>query len=111
MEEKFEFERDDLRRRLVVLEKKLAERTQDLSLAESTLANRDIEFESLQNSLGELNELREMKEVMKQFVPWMNTNCFFTDKNICKLVCLLELIETFLYLELVVHVQIWQLPR
>ncbi|KAG0610249.1 hypothetical protein M758_7G050400 [Ceratodon purpureus] len=62
MEEKFEFERDDLRRRLVVLEKKLAERTQDLSLAESTLANRDIEFESLQNSLGELNELREMKE-------------------------------------------------
>ncbi len=69
MEEKFEFERDDLRGRLVVLEKKLAERTQDLSLAESTLANRDIEFESLQSSLVELNELREMKEVGNHFVP------------------------------------------
>lgn len=63
MEEKFEFERDDLRGRLVVLEKKLAERTQDLSLAETTLANRDSEFESLQGSLMDLNELREMKEV------------------------------------------------
>jgi hypothetical protein len=70
MEEKFEFERDDLRGRLVVLEKKLAERTQDLSLAESTLASRDIEFESLQSSLVELNELREMKDVRKHFVPW-----------------------------------------
>jgi len=63
MEEKFEFERDDLRGRLVVLEKKLAERTQDLSLAETTLATRDNEFESLQGNLMELNELREMKEV------------------------------------------------
>lgn len=62
MEEKFEFERDDLRGRLVVLEKKLAERTQDLSLAETTLATRDNEFESLQGNLMELNELREMKE-------------------------------------------------
>jgi hypothetical protein len=63
MEEKFEFERDDLRGRLVVLEKKLAERTQDLSLAETTLATRDSEYESLQGNLMELNELREMKEV------------------------------------------------
>ncbi|XP_024384676.1 kinesin-like protein KIN-14I isoform X2 [Physcomitrium patens] len=62
MEEKFEFERDDLRGRLVTLEKKLAERTQDLSLAESTLATREGEFESLQSNLMELNELREMKE-------------------------------------------------
>ncbi|KAG0559984.1 hypothetical protein KC19_10G144700 [Ceratodon purpureus] len=62
MEEKFEYERDDLRGRLVDLEKKLAERTQDLSLAETTLANREGEFESLQSSLLELNELREMKE-------------------------------------------------
>jgi hypothetical protein len=63
MEEKFEFERDDLRGRLVDLEKKLAGRTQDLSLAETTLATRESEFESLQSSLLELNELREMKEV------------------------------------------------
>ncbi|XP_024397614.1 kinesin-like protein KIN-14I isoform X2 [Physcomitrium patens] len=62
MEEKFEFERDDLRGRLVVLEKKLAERTQDLSLAESTLATREGELESMQSSLMELNELRDMKE-------------------------------------------------
>lgn len=60
------FERDDLRGRLVDLEKKLAERTQDLSLAESTLANRDNEFESLQSNLMELNELRDMKEVWKR---------------------------------------------
>lgn len=63
MEEKHEFERIDLRERLVVLEKKLAERTQDLSLAETTLATRDSEFESLQGNLMELTELREMKEV------------------------------------------------
>lgn len=68
MEEKFEFERDDLRGRLVTLEKKLAERTQDLSLAESTLATREGEFESLQSNLMELNELREMKEVGKHYV-------------------------------------------
>lgn len=66
MEEKFEFERDDLRGRLVVLEKKLAERTQDLSLAESTLATREGELESMQSSLMELNELRDMKEVEKK---------------------------------------------
>ena len=44
-------------------EKKLAERTQELSLAESTLAARSIEFETLQANLKELDELREMKEV------------------------------------------------
>lgn len=44
-------------------EKKLAERTQELSLAESTLAARSIEFETLQTNLKELDELREMKEV------------------------------------------------
>ena len=77
MEEKFEFERDDLRGRVIVLEKKLAERTQDLSLAESTLANRDIAFESLQSSLVELNELREMKEVGEHFVPWMHTKWLY----------------------------------
>lgn len=65
MEEKFEFERDDLRGRLVVLEKKLAERTQDMSLAESMLASRENELESMQSNLMELNELREMKEVEK----------------------------------------------
>lgn len=70
MEEKFEFERDDLRGRLVVLEKKLAERTQDLSLAETTLATRDSEFESLQGSLMELSELREMKEVGIHYGYW-----------------------------------------
>lgn len=62
LEQKFEQERDNLRGRLADLEKKLRERTQELSLAGSAIAQRNSELETLQGSVKELEELREMKE-------------------------------------------------
>ncbi|MCO5547391.1 hypothetical protein L7F22_000840 [Adiantum nelumboides] len=62
LEQKFEQERDTLRARLTDLEKKLTDRTQELSLAGSALAHRNSELEALQGSMKELEELREMKE-------------------------------------------------
>uniref|UniRef100_A0A5B7AQB9 Kinesin-like calmodulin-binding protein n=1 Tax=Davidia involucrata TaxID=16924 RepID=A0A5B7AQB9_DAVIN len=58
----FEQERKALRLRVTELEKKLEEVTQDLGVAESTLAIKDLELSTLQNNLKELEELREMKE-------------------------------------------------
>lgn len=46
------------------LEKKLQDRTQELSATETTLAARSTEFDSLQTNIKELEELREMKEVL-----------------------------------------------
>jgi len=63
LEQKFEHERDELRARAADSEKKLQERTQELSLAEQALAARRSEFETLQANMKELEELREMKEV------------------------------------------------
>eukprot|EP00250_Pteridium_aquilinum_P014169 c21823_g2_i1 orf=1-2673(-) len=62
LEQKFEQERDILRGRVTDLEKKLTDRTQELSLAGSALAHRNSELEALQGSMKELEELREMKE-------------------------------------------------
>ncbi|CAK9208920.1 unnamed protein product [Sphagnum jensenii] len=62
LEQKFEHERDELRARAADSEKKLQERTQELSLAEQALAARRSEFETLQANMKELEELREMKE-------------------------------------------------
>ncbi|CAM6126245.1 unnamed protein product [Calypogeia fissa] len=62
LEEGFKQERDELRVRVADLEKKLQERTQELSATESTLASRGAEFESLHSNIKELEELREMKE-------------------------------------------------
>ncbi|KAH9302893.1 hypothetical protein KI387_014476, partial [Taxus chinensis] len=62
LERKFERERDTLRARVAELEKTLTERTQGLSVAESTLAVRSSELDALQGNLKELEDLREMKE-------------------------------------------------
>nr|AMS24255.1 kinesin 14-VIa protein [Marsilea vestita] len=62
LEQKFELERDNLRNRVADLEKKLTDRTQELTMAGSALAHRTSELEALQGSLKELEELREMKE-------------------------------------------------
>ncbi|XP_057851588.2 kinesin-like protein KIN-14I isoform X2 [Cryptomeria japonica] len=62
LEKNFERERDTLRARVAELEKTLTERTQELSVAESTLAMRTSELDALQGSLKELDDLREMKE-------------------------------------------------
>lgn len=64
LEDKFEQERHELRDRLSDMEKKLQERTQQLGEAESMLTARSVEFEALTASNKELDELREMKEVL-----------------------------------------------
>lgn len=62
LEKKFEQEGKTLRLRVSELERKLEVVTQDLAVAESTLAVRATDLASLQNNLKELEELREMKE-------------------------------------------------
>ncbi|XP_024387891.1 kinesin-like protein KIN-14I isoform X2 [Physcomitrium patens] len=62
LEHKFEQERDELRARVAENEKKLQDRTQELSLAEQQLSSRSGEFDTLQANVKELEELREMKE-------------------------------------------------
>ena len=64
LEKKFEQEGKTLRLRVSELERKLEVVTQDLAVAESTLAVRATDLASLQNNLKELEELREMKEVI-----------------------------------------------
>ncbi|KAH9297182.1 hypothetical protein KI387_028864 [Taxus chinensis] len=58
------FERECCRARVAELEKTLTERTQRLSVAESTLALKSSELDALQGSVEELENLREMKEVI-----------------------------------------------
>ncbi|XP_024363319.1 kinesin-like protein KIN-14I isoform X2 [Physcomitrium patens] len=62
LEHQFEQERDELRARVGESEKKLQERTQELSRAEQALASRSGEFETVAANVKELEELREMKE-------------------------------------------------
>ncbi|KAL5980141.1 Kinesin-like protein KIN-14E [Asimina triloba] len=62
LERKFEQERKNFKQQNLDLEKKMEEITKDLAVAESTIAMRNTELDSMQNSLKELEELREMKE-------------------------------------------------
>ncbi|XP_077216389.1 kinesin-like calmodulin-binding protein (ZWICHEL) [Tasmannia lanceolata] len=62
LERNFEQERKALRLCISELEKKLEGTTEELSIAESALTMRNAELDTLQTNLGELEELREMKE-------------------------------------------------
>lgn len=64
LEKNFEQERKAMRLRVSDLEKKLEEARQDLAVIESNFAVKDTEIATLQDNLKELEELREMKEVM-----------------------------------------------
>lgn len=64
LEKNFEQERKAMRLRVSELEKKLEEARQDLAVVESNFAVKDTEIATLQDNLKELEELREMKEVM-----------------------------------------------
>lgn len=68
LEKKFEQEGKTLRLRVSELERKLEVVTQDLAVAESTLAVQATDLASLQSNLKELEELREMKEVIIVFI-------------------------------------------
>ncbi|PIA26323.1 hypothetical protein AQUCO_09500055v1 [Aquilegia coerulea] len=62
LERKFEQERRTHRLRVSELEKKLEGVRKDLAASESILSDRNMELDTLQNNLRELEELREMKE-------------------------------------------------
>ncbi|XP_058069512.1 kinesin-like protein KIN-14I isoform X2 [Magnolia sinica] len=62
LERNFEKECKELRMQITELEKKLEGTKQELAVAESSLTMMNTELDTLQNSLKELQELREMKE-------------------------------------------------
>ena len=62
----FEKERQASKLRVSELEKRLDGARHDLEIAESKLVAKESELSELQNSLKELEELREMKAVMYQ---------------------------------------------
>lgn len=63
----FEKERQASKLRVSELEKRLDGARHDLEIAESKLVAKESELSELQNSLKELEELREMKAVMYQY--------------------------------------------
>lgn len=64
LERSFDQECKSLKSQVYELEKKLEGYREDLSAAESTLSCKDSELVALQSNLRELEELREMKEVI-----------------------------------------------
>lgn len=64
LENSFEQERKALKLQVSELERKLGEATLDLATLKSTLASRNMDLAGLQSNLKELEELREMKEVI-----------------------------------------------
>lgn len=64
IERKFEEEHKSLELEKLDLQKKLEGIMQELAVAKSTLTARNSELAALQNNLKELDELREMKEVI-----------------------------------------------
>lgn len=63
MQRVYEDECRKLKAHTATLEQKLESTTQSLNVAESTLALRNTEVDTLQNTLKELDELREFKAV------------------------------------------------
>jgi len=61
---KLEQERKNLNSQAYDLERKLDMFRQELTVAKSTLSVKDSEVAALKNNLDELEELREMKEVL-----------------------------------------------
>lgn len=68
-QKRYEQERKVLKLRVSELENKLEVLTQDLDNAESMIESMNSDMLLLQNNLKELEELREMKEVLVLFSP------------------------------------------
>lgn len=64
LEKSFEQERKALKLQVSELERKLGEATLDLATLKSTLQSRNMDLAGLESHLKELEELREMKEVI-----------------------------------------------
>jgi len=72
LQRKLEQERKALNSQIYGLERKLDVLKQELVMAESTLLAKDSELAALRNNLKELEDLREMKEVLILFIYRFN---------------------------------------
>lgn len=72
LQRKFEQERKVLNSRVHDLERKLDAIKQELVVAESTLSAKDSELAMLKSNLKELEDLREMKEVLILYIYRFN---------------------------------------
>jgi len=72
LQRKLEQERKALNSQVHGLERKLDVLKQELVMAESTLLAKDSELAALRNNLKELEDLREMKEVLILFIYRFN---------------------------------------
>jgi septal ring factor EnvC (AmiA/AmiB activator) len=68
LQRKFDQERKSLNSQVHDLERKLDVLRQELVVAESTLSAKDSELAVLKNNLKELEDLREMKEVLILYI-------------------------------------------
>lgn len=84
MERVYEDECCKLKSRIAELEQKLESRTRSLNVTESTLALRNAEVDTLQNSLKELDELREFKAVRTRYMT-STFNILIGPSEICKI--------------------------
>lgn len=93
VEKTFEQERKALKLQVFELEKKLDGVNQELAVLKSTLASRNSEIAALQNNLKELDELREMKEVMIKYFPLLAWTYFNFKFLKLRIPCLINMFD------------------
>jgi len=81
LQRKLEQERKALNSQVHGLERKLDVLKQELVMAESTLLAKDSELAALRNNLKELEDLREMKEVLILFIYRFNMFTLFVSST------------------------------
>jgi septal ring factor EnvC (AmiA/AmiB activator) len=81
VQRKLEQERKALNSQVHGLERKLDVLKQELVMAESTLLAKDSELAVLRNNLKELEDLREMKEVLLLFIYRFNMFTLFASST------------------------------
>lgn len=81
LQRKLEQERKALNTQVHGLERKLDVLKQELVMAESTLLAKDSELAVLKNNLKELEDLREMKEVLLLFIYRFNMFTLFASRT------------------------------
>lgn len=81
LQRKLEQERKALNTQVHGLERKLDVLKQELVMAESTLLAKDTELAVLKNNLKELEDLREMKEVLLLFIYRFNMFTLFASRT------------------------------
>jgi septal ring factor EnvC (AmiA/AmiB activator) len=77
LQRKLDQERKSLNSQVHDLERKLEMLRQELAVAESALSAKDSELAMLKNNLKELEDLREMKEVLTRYIYRFNIFALF----------------------------------